>query len=97
MGRERGAALIQPVSPQRLQWRLLSRQGGRRPAGTDEVRQPRGVDPDARTLQDITSRVDPPSIWTAQPAVVSVTARDLKGYVYNALEVNTYNYYAMYR
>jgi len=52
---------------------------------------------DARTLQDITSRVDPPAIWTAEPAQVTIQARTLRGYVFNPLDVQVYSFYPMSR
>lgn len=52
---------------------------------------------DARTLQDITSRVDPPAIWIAEPAQVTVLAHNLQGYVFNPLDVQIYSFYPMYR
>lgn len=48
-------------------------------------------------LMDITSRQDPPAIWTVEPAEVTILARDIKGYVFNPLELRTYNFYQMYR
>jgi peptide/nickel transport system substrate-binding protein len=52
---------------------------------------------DARKLQDITGRVDPPAIWIDEPAQVSVLAHNLRGYVFNPLDLQTYGYYPMYR
>jgi peptide/nickel transport system substrate-binding protein len=50
-----------------------------------------------QTIQDITSRQDPPAIWLAEPAQVSVFRKDIKGYVFNPLEVQTYGFYTLYR
>jgi peptide/nickel transport system substrate-binding protein len=52
---------------------------------------------DAHKLQDITGRVDPPAIWIAEPAQVTVLARSLKGYVFNPLQLQTYYVYTMHR
>ena len=52
---------------------------------------------DAKQLQDITSRVDPPAIWTDEPAQVTVLAHNLQGYVFNPLDVQVYLFYPMYR
>ena len=52
---------------------------------------------DARTLQDLTGRVDPPAIWTAEPAEVTELAHNLQGYVPNPLDIQIYSFYPMYR
>jgi hypothetical protein len=52
---------------------------------------------DAHTLQDISGRVDPPAIWIDEPAQVSVLAHNLRGYVFNPLDLETYGFYPMYR
>jgi len=52
---------------------------------------------DARKLQDITSRLDPPAIWTEEPAQVTVVAKSLKGFVFNPLNIQVYYYYTMHR
>ena len=52
---------------------------------------------DAKTLQDITSRVDPPCIWYAEPAEVTVFAANVKGFVFNPVELRTFYFYTMYR
>ena len=52
---------------------------------------------DAHKLQDITGRVDPPALWTDEPAQVTILARSLKGYVFNPLELQTYYFYSMHR
>jgi hypothetical protein len=52
---------------------------------------------DAQKLQNITGRVDPPAIWLAEPAQVTVLARSLKGFVFNPLELQVYYFYAMHR
>ncbi len=51
----------------------------------------------AHTLQNITSRVDPPSIWVSEPLEVTVMARSLKGFVPNPLAVRLYYFYSLYR
>lgn len=51
----------------------------------------------AHQLQDITGRVDPPAIWTEQPLAVTVLARGLKGFTFNALTEGTYDFYALHR
>ncbi len=58
---------------------------------------PEQLKSEARTLQDITSRVDPPAIWTAEPAQVTVLAHNLHGYVFNPLDIQVYSFYPMYR
>jgi peptide/nickel transport system substrate-binding protein len=52
---------------------------------------------DAHALQDITSRVDPPAVYLAEPAQVNVMAKSLKGFVYNPLQIRTFYYYWFYR
>jgi peptide/nickel transport system substrate-binding protein len=52
---------------------------------------------DAHQLQDITSRVDPPSIWVAEPAWITVMARNLHGVVFNPIMLLDYRFYPMYR
>ncbi len=52
---------------------------------------------DAKTLQDIAGRVDPPAIWLSEPAQVAVMRKNLQGYVFNPLEVHVYNFYPMHR
>ena len=52
---------------------------------------------DAHTLQDITGRVDPPAIWTDEPADVLALAKKVQGNVYNPLEAHTFDFYAMHR
>jgi peptide/nickel transport system substrate-binding protein len=51
----------------------------------------------AHQLQDITGRVDPPAIWIEQPLAVTVLARGIKGFVFNALTEGTYDFYALHR
>ena len=58
---------------------------------------PEKLTSDARMLQDVTSRVDPAAIWTAEPAQVTVLAHNLQGYVFNPLDVQVYSFYPMYR
>ena len=62
-----------------------------------KVAAPARVLADARTLQDITGRLDPPAIWTFEPAVVSILSRSLQGYVPNPLDIGVYSFYPMYR
>jgi ABC-type transport system substrate-binding protein len=52
---------------------------------------------DAKQLQDITSRIDPPAIWTSSPLDVVVTASSLKGLIQNPGEVRTFYFYALHR
>jgi peptide/nickel transport system substrate-binding protein len=52
---------------------------------------------DAKVLQDLTSRQDPPAIWAAEPAQALVLAKNIKGYVFNPVELRTYYFYTMYR
>jgi len=52
---------------------------------------------DATQLQDVTGRQDPPAIWVAEPAQVTVMAKSLKGFVANPIELNTYGFYSLYR
>jgi peptide/nickel transport system substrate-binding protein len=52
---------------------------------------------DSRAMQDITSRVDPPAIYIAEPAQVNVFAKSLKGFVSNPLQIRTFYYYWFYR
>jgi peptide/nickel transport system substrate-binding protein len=51
----------------------------------------------AYTLQDITGRQDPPSIWIAEPAEVTILNKNVQGYVFNPLVLQTYQFYPMYR
>ena len=51
----------------------------------------------AHKLQDLTGRVDPPSIWISEPAEVTVLASNLQGYVPNPVELRTFYIYAMYQ
>ncbi|MGH2410747.1 MAG: hypothetical protein ACRDGS_10315, partial [Chloroflexota bacterium] len=52
---------------------------------------------DAKIMQDITSRVDPPAIWTAEPSQVTILAKTLHGFIYNPSDLRTYYFYSMYR
>jgi ABC-type transport system substrate-binding protein len=52
---------------------------------------------DARRLQDVTTRVDPAMILTDEPAQVSILAHNLHGYVFNPLDLQTFDFYALYR
>jgi len=51
----------------------------------------------AKVLQDLTGRVDPPSIWVAQPAQTTVLAASLHNFVFNPIELRTFYFYEMYR
>jgi len=51
----------------------------------------------AKRLQDVAGRQDPPAIWVAEPAQVTVLAAGLKGFVPNPIELNTYGFYALRR
>jgi hypothetical protein len=51
----------------------------------------------AHKLQDLTGRVDPPAIWVAEPAEVTVMRANLKGYIFNPLNLQVYNFYQMHR
>jgi peptide/nickel transport system substrate-binding protein len=62
-----------------------------------KVDDPASLVRDAHTMQDITSRVDPPAIWTDEPAEVTVLAHNLQGYVPNPLDIQVYTFYPMYR
>jgi peptide/nickel transport system substrate-binding protein len=50
----------------------------------------------AKRLQDLTGRVDPPAIWMAEPAQVTVMQKTLKGYVFNPLALQTYDFYQLH-
>jgi hypothetical protein len=52
---------------------------------------------EAKQLQDITSRQDPPAIWLDEPALVTVMAANLQGFVFNPLAISTYNFYTLHR
>jgi len=52
---------------------------------------------DAKVLQDITSRVDPPAIWYAEPAETTVLAANVHGFVFNPIELRTFYFYTMHR
>jgi len=52
---------------------------------------------DARIVQHITSQVDPPAIWTAEPLQVTILAKNLHGFIYNPGDLRTYYFYTMYR
>ena len=52
---------------------------------------------DAHKLQNITSEQDPPAIWTDEPAQVTILAKNLQGYVFNPLVLQTYYFYPMHR
>jgi peptide/nickel transport system substrate-binding protein len=52
---------------------------------------------DAAKLQDVTGRQDPPCIWEAEPAQTLVLAKNIKGYIFNPVELRTYYFYTMHR
>lgn len=52
---------------------------------------------DSRKLQDLTTRVDPPALWLAEPAQVTVMRSTLKGFVPNPLFIQVYDFYALHR
>jgi peptide/nickel transport system substrate-binding protein len=58
---------------------------------------PATVSRDAHRLQAITSEVDPPSIWVAEPAWLTGMARNLHGVVFNPIDQIDYSFYPMYR
>lgn len=52
---------------------------------------------DAKTLQDITGRQDPPALWIAAPANVTVMRKDIKGFEFNPTILQVYTFYDLYR
>jgi hypothetical protein len=40
---------------------------------------------------------DPAAIWIAEPAQASVLVKNLQGYVFNPVKLQTYGFYSMYR
>lgn len=52
---------------------------------------------DAHKLQDIVTRVDPSSLWLDEPAQVAVMRANLKGYVFNPIELGVFTFYPMHR
>jgi peptide/nickel transport system substrate-binding protein len=52
---------------------------------------------DAATLQDLTTRIDPPALWLAEPAEVTVTHGNVKGLVANPLFIQVYDFYSLHR
>jgi ABC-type transport system substrate-binding protein len=52
---------------------------------------------DAKKLQDITGRLDPPAIWACEPAQATVFASSIQGYIFNPVELRTFYFYEMYR
>jgi len=40
---------------------------------------------------------DPSAIWVAEPAQVSILAHNLKGYIFNPVELQTFDFYSMHR
>jgi peptide/nickel transport system substrate-binding protein len=57
---------------------------------------PAQVTKDAAQLQQITSKTDPPAIWVGEPLQVSILAKNLRGYIYDSLDLDTYGAYTMY-
>jgi peptide/nickel transport system substrate-binding protein len=51
----------------------------------------------ARKLQDQTGRVDPPAIWTSEPAEPTVLSSAIKGFIFNPLYPRTFDFYALHR
>jgi peptide/nickel transport system substrate-binding protein len=41
--------------------------------------------------------LNPPAIWIDEPEQVTVLSRSLQGYVFNPVELQTYDFYSMYR
>jgi peptide/nickel transport system substrate-binding protein len=58
---------------------------------------PATLSDDARRLLQLTAKDDPAAIWTDEPAQVTVMARSIKGYVFNPLELQTYDFYSLHR
>ncbi len=52
---------------------------------------------DAAKMQDIVARTDPAAIWLAEPAQATELTRSLRGFVFNPLDLQTYEFYPMYR
>jgi peptide/nickel transport system substrate-binding protein len=50
----------------------------------------------AHRMQE-TAALDPSAIWTDEPAQVTVMGKNLQGYVFNPVELQTYDFYHMYR
>jgi peptide/nickel transport system substrate-binding protein len=50
----------------------------------------------AHKMQEVAA-LDPPAIWTDEPAQVTVMVKSLRGYVFNPVELQTYDFYSMYR
>jgi hypothetical protein len=40
---------------------------------------------------------DPAAIWTVEPAQITILAKNLQGYVFNGVKLQTYSFYPMYR
>ncbi len=51
----------------------------------------------SRQLQDVSGRQDPAAIWIDEPAQVTILSKNLHGYVFNPVELQTYDFYGMYR
>lgn len=50
----------------------------------------------SRRMQAVQAQ-DPAAIWMDEPAQVTVLAKNLRGYVFNPVELQTYDFYSMYR
>ncbi|HZS92939.1 MAG TPA: ABC transporter substrate-binding protein [Chloroflexota bacterium] len=50
----------------------------------------------AHQLQEVNAE-DPSAIWVDEPAQATVLAKNLQGYVFNPVELQTYDFYSMYR
>jgi peptide/nickel transport system substrate-binding protein len=51
---------------------------------------------DAHTMENLVTRVDPASIWLAEPAEVTVMRSNLKGFTANPLFVQVYDFYTLH-
>jgi peptide/nickel transport system substrate-binding protein len=40
---------------------------------------------------------DPAAIWTVEPAQITILAKNLHGYIFNPVKLQTYGFYSMYR
>ena len=50
----------------------------------------------AHQMQEVNAE-DPSAIWVDEPAQATVLAKNLQGYVFNPVELQTYDFYSMYR
>jgi hypothetical protein len=51
---------------------------------------------DAAKLQEYTGKLDPAAIWLDEPAQVTVMSSKLKGFSFNPLILQTYDFYAFH-